>query len=209
MFTDIWCWHIKSRDAAQFLPCFEYYSSENNKESEGKRYNNSLGAVVEERIKKNTVSRSQISINSIGQALLFHIMPLHCRGTTGEPCLIISLAAKGNKLIWISLGVCSGPTGKEHHMAAVFQSFPQLCSATAADQDDVGIRSKWSHKHTVNETTSQGLAAHMAQVTYLPQEQQNIWYLALKNTFENTSSRPGHSTILVSHSPKEVHFWTD
>lgn len=55
------------------------------------------GQWVEERVKRDTVSRSQISINSIGQALLFHIMPLHCRVTIGEPCLIIFLAAKGSK----------------------------------------------------------------------------------------------------------------
>lgn len=29
----------------QFLPCFEYYSSEKNTKSEGERYRNSLGAV--------------------------------------------------------------------------------------------------------------------------------------------------------------------
>lgn len=41
-------------------------------------------------------------------------------------------------MTWISLGVCSGPTGKEHQVAAVFQSFPELCSATATAVDGDG-----------------------------------------------------------------------
>lgn len=55
------------------------------------------GQWVEEKVKKGTTSRSPISINSTGQALLFHVMPLYCRVTTGEPCPFISLAAKGSK----------------------------------------------------------------------------------------------------------------
>lgn len=55
------------------------------------------GQWVEERVNKSTISRRPISIKSIGQELLFHIMPLHCRVTTGEPCPFISLTAKGNK----------------------------------------------------------------------------------------------------------------
>lgn len=46
------------------------------------------GQRVEEKVKKGTISKDPISINSTGQALLFHVMPLHCRVTTGEhfPC---------------------------------------------------------------------------------------------------------------------------
>lgn len=50
---------IKLRDAGQFLPCFEYYSSEKNKKSEGKGTITQWGQQVEENVKKGTISRAQ------------------------------------------------------------------------------------------------------------------------------------------------------
>jgi len=56
----------------------------------------------ENKVKEGTVSRTPISRNSTGQALLFLLLPLHCRVTMGEPCP------------FISVGVCFGSTDTEH-----------------------------------------------------------------------------------------------
>lgn len=59
MFTDHMNVDIKLRDAGQFLPCFEYYSLEKSKKSEGKGTITQWGQRVEESVKEGTLSRAQ------------------------------------------------------------------------------------------------------------------------------------------------------
>lgn len=92
----------------------------------------------------------------------------------------------------------------------------QCYTATAGDGDGSMNQKQMKPKHPLTETNPQGLASHMVCLTYLPQEQWNIWYLVLNTSFENTkkvnnsSRQPGHTTMLLSYSPKEaVPFWVE